>query len=95
MARVTDVLEVWAQVGVIRAEVGDHQRIALQVRLDDAKDRQVQVITAVEEEQINWSLQIGECLPGVTDSQLDKLRETRVREGCDGRSRPCSDATRW
>lgn len=56
------MLKVWGEVGVVVAEVGDDEAASRKARLDECQDLQVEVVAAVEEQQIDVLAEVPQRL---------------------------------
>jgi hypothetical protein len=69
---VADVLEIGEKVGVLCIEVRGDQRGRRQVRLQEAKNGKVEVVAAVQEQQIDWPFETRERLRSLPGDRVCK-----------------------
>lgn len=65
-------------VGVARAHVSEDQSPGAEARLEQLEHRHVEVVGAIEEQQIDLGVELGERLERVSDPNLDKLLDPCV-----------------
>ena len=75
-----DVSEVRNEVGIARAEVGGDDGSCAERGLEHLQDREIEVVAAVEEDEIDRPRKSCKRLQGVAGADLDEVVEARGGE---------------